>query len=74
MELRAELRELRKELNKQIKLLDKELKHQKRTMDVEPVPDALYSVTTMGKDIDNRRVQTKINLLRKVVNHLGGTK
>ncbi|MGG0186973.1 hypothetical protein [Bacillus rhizoplanae] len=70
MEQRDELKELKKELIKQIKLLDKEIKQHKRTASVEPVPESEYSVVTTGRNTPSKRIQTKLNLLRKVVNHI----
>ena len=71
-QMREELRELRKDLNRQIKAIDKELRHLKRTMDVESVKESQHSVITIGKEDTKakRIIQTKLNLLRKVVNNL----
>ncbi|MEC2400920.1 hypothetical protein ABES35_08455 [Bacillus subtilis] len=68
--MRDELRELKKELNRELKKLDKEIKSLKKTMGVEPVKDSQHSVIITGKE-DNRQtkiIQTKLNLMRKVLN------
>ena len=71
---RQELKELRKELNKQIKLLEKDAKSLEKTRStVYEVASSSSSTLTTAIDYRHTRVlQTKIHLLRKVLDRFQG--
>ena len=71
---RQELKELRKELSKQIKLLDKEARSLEKTRGtIYEIADSSSSTLITGMDYRQTRVlQTKIHLLRKVLDRFQG--
>lgn len=71
---RQELKQLRKDLNKQIKLLEKDAKLLEKTRGtVYEVAGSSSSTLTTGIDYRHTRVlQTKIHLLKKVLDRLQG--
>lgn len=70
-EQRDELRQLKKDINKELKLLDKQIK-KKVVATVEDVPNSYSSTLILGNDTPDRNIQAKLNLLKRVVNHLQG--